>query len=194
MTTLRSRLPSAEREVLTDERGAVMVLGIFMCTVLVGALWYVAGIGDAIVFRERVQEAADASAFSGAVLHARGMNIIVLINLIMACILGLRVALKVVQLALLVAGGIFTALAFIPGLNWIGAFAEPSFSGAEAVQDVLTEINPEIDNALKALSKAEIGIARAVPFAACAGGTQVGMKYGPTVPTAVSVIGMDTIT
>ncbi len=46
-----------------------------MCACMVGILWYLAGIGDAIVFRERMQEAADATAFSAAVLHARGMNL-----------------------------------------------------------------------------------------------------------------------
>src|SRR4051812_41998505 len=84
----------------TDQRGAVMVMGIFMCCIIVGALWYVAGIGDAIVLRERSQEIADAGAFSGATLHARGMNLIVLLNLVMACILGIRVALKAIQLVL----------------------------------------------------------------------------------------------
>jgi hypothetical protein len=47
---------------LGDERGAVMVLGIFMCACLVGVLWYLAGIGDAVVYRQRLQEAADATA------------------------------------------------------------------------------------------------------------------------------------
>ena len=71
---------SALGGVASDERGAIMVLGIFMCTCLVGILWYLAGIGDAIIYRERMQEASDAVAFSAAVIHARGMNLIVLIN------------------------------------------------------------------------------------------------------------------
>src|SRR5688500_18521132 len=68
--------------VLKDERGAILVLGIFMCACMVGALWYLAGIGSAIIYRERMQEGVDAVAFSGAVLHARGMNLIVLLNLL----------------------------------------------------------------------------------------------------------------
>jgi hypothetical protein len=47
-----------------DQQGAIMVLGIFMCSCIVGVLWYVAGIGDAIVYRERMQEAADAVALA----------------------------------------------------------------------------------------------------------------------------------
>ena len=94
-----------------DERGAIMVMGIFMCACLVGILWYLAGIGDAIVFRERLQEGADATAFTAAVLHARGMNLLVMINLIMACILAVRVALRVAYIVL-------QALAI--ALAWIG--------------------------------------------------------------------------
>ena len=47
-----------------------------------------------------MQEAADATAFSAAVLHARGMNLLVMINLIMACVLAVRVALKVAYIVL----------------------------------------------------------------------------------------------
>ena len=90
------RLPSGDigGDLRRDERGAILVLGIFMCSCIVGALWYLAGIGSAIVYRERMQEAADAIAFSGAVLHARGMNLIVLINFVMAAILAIRVEMR----------------------------------------------------------------------------------------------------
>src|SRR4051812_40836726 len=95
-----ARLSARAKTVREDQQGAIMVLGIFMCSCIVGVLWYVAGLGDAIVYRERMQEAADAVAFSGAVLHARGMNLIVLINLLMAVVLAIRVALKMLILAL----------------------------------------------------------------------------------------------
>src|SRR5262249_25403735 len=97
-----------------DQRGAIMVLGIFMCSVIVGLLWYVAGIGDAIVYRDRMQEAADAVAFSGATLHARGMNLLVLLNLLMAVVLAVRVALKMMILVLTILTAILTLIAFIP--------------------------------------------------------------------------------
>lgn len=61
-----------------------MVMGIFMAAMLVGLIYYVWGIGGSLLFRERMQDAADASAFSAAVIHARGMNILVLLNITMA--------------------------------------------------------------------------------------------------------------
>jgi hypothetical protein len=73
----------AER-LVQDQRGAIMVVGIFIAAMLVGILYYVWGVGGAVLFRERMQDASDTSAFSAAVIHARGMNILVLINVIMA--------------------------------------------------------------------------------------------------------------
>jgi hypothetical protein len=67
---------------LGDQRGMVFVLTLPVAAVLVLALWYVARVGDAILVRERLQDAADATAFESAVMHARGMNALVLLNLI----------------------------------------------------------------------------------------------------------------
>lgn len=174
---------------LGDERGAIMVMGVFMCACVVGCMWYVAGIGDALLLRERVQEAADAAAFSGAALHARGMNLIVLINLVMACILGIRVALKVVQLTLVILGAIFLALSWLG----FGPLGTACMQGAAQLQNAIGQVNPYIDKALKALSKAEIGMARVAPAAACAGATQVSNKYSPTVSNMFACVSVDVV-
>ncbi|HVW29677.1 MAG TPA: hypothetical protein VHC69_30145 [Polyangiaceae bacterium] len=169
-----------------DERGAIMVLGIFMCSCIVGVLWYIAGIGDAIIFRERMQEAADAVAFSGATLHARGMNLIVLINLLMAVILAVRVALKMLILALTIATVVFEAIGDIPiCCQW--ALVVAGFTGEAAgdLQSALGEIDPLIDEALEALHGVEGVIARIVPPAASLGAVQVGEKYKPPVTVPV---------
>ncbi|MBX3225734.1 MAG: hypothetical protein KIT84_30845 [Labilithrix sp.] len=71
------------KELKDDNRGAIMMTGLFMSCFLVGSLWFVIGIGDAIVFRDRMQEAADHGAFSSAALHAKGLNFISLCNLIL---------------------------------------------------------------------------------------------------------------
>lgn len=71
------------RSLAEDQRGAVMLTGLFMGCFLIGALWFIVGMGDAIVFRDKMQEAADVGAFSSAALHAKGMNFISLCNLVM---------------------------------------------------------------------------------------------------------------
>lgn len=80
-----------------DQRGAVMVMGVVMAVFLVAMLYHAVGVGEAILQRQRMQDAADAAAFSAAVVHARGMNVIVLINLVMAALLAVVVALKMVE-------------------------------------------------------------------------------------------------
>ena len=93
----RSRaLPALAR----DERGAIMVLGLFLALAAVAALWSVIGIGDAVLARERSQDAADSVAYASAVMHARGMNFIALINLVMLAMAMLYVVLSVLDLLL----------------------------------------------------------------------------------------------
>lgn len=167
-----------------DDHGAIMVMGIFMCTCLVGALWYLAAIGDSILYRERLQEASDAVVFSDVVLQARGMNLIVLINLLMACVLGVRVALKVAQLVCAIAGAVFFAIGiFVPPFM---AAAEPCLNAAIDLQTTIDETRPTINDTLKALSQAQTFISKATPIAAAAGSmASVGTKYKPRVSGAL---------
>jgi len=171
---------------LTDERGAVMVMGIFMCSCLVGALWYLAGIGDAILYRERMQEAADAVAFSDAALHARGMNLLVLVNLIMATILGVRVALRTAKIITLIAATVFAVAGiFAPALL---AAAAPAAAAAEALETAGNAVDPAIDVALQALNTVEDVIAKTTPAAANLAATaSVGAKYAPLVVKSAAV-------
>ncbi|MFK8002618.1 MAG: TadE/TadG family type IV pilus assembly protein, partial [Polyangiales bacterium] len=71
-----------ERESLrSDESGAMMVIGLFMAVFLVGMLYYIVGLGDAIAYRERMQDTSDVGSFTAAVVNARGMNLIVMLNM-----------------------------------------------------------------------------------------------------------------
>jgi hypothetical protein len=142
------RVRAALQRLENDDGGAVLVLGVFMAACVAGMLWYLAGIGDAIIYRQRMQEASDAAAFSAAVLHARGMNLIVLLNLIMACVLGVRVTLRAIAAGLVVAG---TIVAFIPPIS---GFAPALFNGARAMESAVRATRNPINNTIKALAKA----------------------------------------
>lgn len=171
---------------LADERGAIMVMGIFMCSCLVAALWYLAGIGDAIIYRERMQEAADAIAFSDAALHARGMNLLVLLNLVMAVILSIRVVLRVGKLVLAVAAAVFAGLGFVNPALW--AAAPPTASTAVILDNVDNASKGAIDGALAALVGAQEAIARGTPaLAHGAVKLTVGEKYKPVVKENASI-------
>ncbi len=73
----------------SDNRGAIMVIGIFMACAMVGMMWYMVGIGDALIWRDRSQEAADSIAFSSAAIHAHSMNIIAFLNIVMAILVAI---------------------------------------------------------------------------------------------------------
>jgi hypothetical protein len=170
------RTESSARRLLTDDRGAIMVMGIFMCSCLVAALWYLAGIGDAILYRERMQEAADAVAFSDAALHARGMNLVVLINLVMAVILSVRVVLRVGKLVMTVAAAMFSGLGFLVPALW--AAVPPTTEAAVILDNVDTDTKNPIDSALTGLNSAQDGIISATPTLADLAATQsVASKY-----------------
>jgi hypothetical protein len=85
------------KDLRDDQQGAVMLTGLFLAFFLVGALWYLIGIGDAIVFRNRMQEAADSAAFSTAALHAKGMNFISVCNIMMLIMCAVHIILGVIQ-------------------------------------------------------------------------------------------------
>ena len=72
-------------------------MGLCMACFLIGSLWFLIGIGDAIVFRDNMQEAADHAVFTSAVLHAKGMNFISACNLIMLALIFFHILLGIVN-------------------------------------------------------------------------------------------------
>jgi hypothetical protein len=92
-----SRLPS-ERRTLTlrdpvgDTSGAVLLMGIPMACILTGVIWHCMGVGDAILGAEALRLTADEAAFQGAVWHARGMNLLAILNLLMQALAVVNVA------------------------------------------------------------------------------------------------------
>jgi hypothetical protein len=97
---------NAKKIFIADTGGAIMVVGIFMTLFLVGGLFFLLGIGNAMVFHDHMQEVADASAFTGAVVHARFMNMIVAINLIMLALVVIHLVLALIHLGTLIANAV----------------------------------------------------------------------------------------
>jgi hypothetical protein len=128
-----------------DERGAIMILGVVMSVLLVGALYYLEGIGAALLQRERMQDAADVAALSTAIGHARGMNLIVFINLVMAALVAILLALKVIEMLLSALLVILAAIAWfvpaaatqIPVVNTERTVARQTHEAARRVVDPL---------------------------------------------------------
>jgi putative Flp pilus-assembly TadE/G-like protein len=171
---------SSPAGLIRDQSGAVMVFGLLACVLLVGLLWTVIGVGEMTTFRERAQDAADSAAYSTAVMVSRGMNILVLFNIIMSLVLAVRVALKVLQFALLIAGGVL----LLAGLFTAGATVGPAmalFAAAGTVQSMLGVVNPVIAAGLEGLQIAAGGVQAALPAFAQGAGSYSGKQYAPLV-------------
>ena len=84
LATFFSETSSGPAKNLKDDRkGAIMVMGIFFACAMIGLTWEFIGLGDAMIWRDRSQEVADSIAFSSASVHARAMNFIAFLNIIM---------------------------------------------------------------------------------------------------------------
>jgi hypothetical protein len=87
-----------ETGLLRDERGVIMVAGVFFTLLLIGCTWFIFGIGNAIAYRENLQNASDASAFAAAVSDAQGMNLLAMVNIIMALVAITLFVAKIVEI------------------------------------------------------------------------------------------------
>ena len=157
MVERRASAPSIAR----DDAGAILVIGVFAAVFLVSVLFYVVGIGEAVLRRERLGDAADAVSMAAAVVHARSMNLIVLLNQVMAALLAVLVALRLVEMLATLAIVILLAAAFVGGTAGLAAIPglETVRSGA---RNAYSSLEQPVHSGLRALN----GVARAVSSAA----------------------------
>jgi hypothetical protein len=85
---------------LSDTRGAVMLMGLFAALFLAGSLFAVVSVGDAIFYRRVMQDGADSGAFAAAVVAAKGMNFHAVLNLAMAATAGVLLVVRSVEVLL----------------------------------------------------------------------------------------------
>jgi hypothetical protein len=148
----------------------MFLMGIPICFFMIGLLYFVFGIGEELVLRERIQDAADAGALSAAIVHARAMNLIALLNQVMAALVSLLVMVRMLEALLIVAMALATALA------WPTAGASLSIvPGAEVARE-------EAANAFDAL-KEVVG-----PLVQVLHGLEIGIQYGMPAVAELRVI------
>lgn len=126
---------------------------IVMGALLTGMLFYVAAVGDAIIFRTQLQDAADTTAFTSAVWHARGMNIVAVINILMALLLCVIVLFHVAEVICLV-------VALIPGA---GAVTMPIFRTLVQLEE---KVSKGIGEGLHVLKITQQAVTVVVPYIA----------------------------
>lgn len=149
--------PSAARNLRADQRGAILITAVMMGAVLAAAVLYVLQVGDAIFVRERLQDAADATAFEAAVWHARGMNATAALNILMSAALAVLATIRQVELVCMV----------IPGAQ----------SCATTMLNWENRVTPWVDNSLKVLQHMEVFVAVQAPVFAAAAAAEVPYNF-----------------
>jgi len=155
------------RDLHADKRGAVMLMALCMACFLIGALWYIIGIGDALVYREVMQEATDHAAFTAAVVHAKGMNFISACNSILLVLIVIHLILGVITDALALAAIVFLPSAPITGPASIYVRTTVWVPYANVMRPMGTAIHD-----------AEWIAAVGFPFVAAGRAFEVGQEYG----------------
>jgi hypothetical protein len=99
-----------------DERGTLLITGLMMGCGLITVCWYMLETWRDVMQREGVQVAADAVAAGGAAWYAAGMNILAFINVAMALMLAVFVAVRAAELLGVATFIVAAALSFVfPG-------------------------------------------------------------------------------
>jgi hypothetical protein len=150
-----------------DERGAIAVMTVFMAIFAVAVLYGFVGTYSALAFREGMQDAADAAALSSAVIHARSMNFIVLVNIIMAALMALLIAVKLME-GLCILGMILAAALAWPTFGASLALLPPLASAQQSIHEAYEPLKKSVDSALDILHLVENIVKTAAPIAATA--------------------------
>jgi hypothetical protein len=82
----------------------MLVVGVPMGLFLTAALWHLVGVADAVLLSQLLRHSADQVAFESAIWHARGMNVIAVLNLLMTSLAGVFVAWRILEVAVPMAG------------------------------------------------------------------------------------------
>lgn len=154
-----------QRTLRSDRRGAAMVFGLFFALFLIAAVWSVMGIAQAILYRDKMQDAADAAAFAAAVVNARGMNLIALINMVMAAILSILVGIRIAETLCLVAIAICAALSFV-SFGATSSFMPFLTNAALKLHRAFEQAKPKVQQALSLLHTGGKAVSVVVPLGA----------------------------
>ncbi|MET0342870.1 MAG: hypothetical protein ABW252_17825 [Polyangiales bacterium] len=162
-------------DLLRNQRGAIFVPALVMGALMVGAMFYVAAVGDAILFRTELQNAADVTSFQNAVWHARGMNVIAVLNILMSLALAVFAAIRMAEI-----------VCFLVGL--IPLIGAPFASAATTLVNTEPAMFRVINTALTVVRGAQEGVSAAVPYVAFAE-AKATPTYADTIwPLSVSLV------
>jgi hypothetical protein len=158
-----------------------MVIGIFLAMLVVGMLYFVWGIGEAIIYRQMMQDAADSAAFGGAVIDARGMNLIALLNVVMAAAASVETIINAMVSGLIVAAAVAAVVCIATygssGCDEAATHAEE----AADMEDVRSDVEDDMEDIIDLASSAADVISYTYPGLAHAKAQEYVSFYDPPV-------------
>ena len=130
-----------------------MLMSLFMALFLIGTLYYILGVGDAVIYRRIMQDGADAGAHAASVMGAKGMNLHALLNVVMAITAGILLVIRSVEVLLEILIGILHGLAatliLAPKAIPLIAVLAPVESTVEGVGDAVEQFVRAAHDALE---------------------------------------------
>jgi hypothetical protein len=172
-------------------------MGVFMSVFLVGGLWYMMGIGQAVVYRQSVQAGADATALTSAVYHARGMNVLAMVNIVMGAVMAIAAAAAMLMQIAAMVISVATTLCDMSKMpevtNADGSTTNYSYldfacEDIDAAKDlmvkmeaVIVAVKSDTDSMLLNLSVAQKSVALTAPWLGSSQGMVAAAWYAPYV-------------
>ena len=120
-----------------------MLMSLFMALFLIGSLYYILGVGDAVVYRRIMQDGADAGAHAAAVMGAKGMNLHALLNIVMAVTAGILLVIRSVEvlleIVLSILSGLAASVVFAPNAVPLIGVLSPVEATVERIADTVED-------------------------------------------------------
>jgi hypothetical protein len=145
----------------------MMTMALFLGLLLVGTLYYVLGVGDALLYRRTMQDGADAGAFAASVVAAKGMNLHALLNVVMAVTAGILLVIRSVEIlleiVLAILRGLAASIVLAPKALPLIAALTPAEAAVEKIGDAVEQF---VRVAHDALDAAHHAVQRGYPLLA----------------------------
>jgi hypothetical protein len=152
----------------SDARGAILVLGILLGAMLVSIVFHVASVGQAILWRENAQDAADAVAYEAALWNARGMNVIVALNIFLAVLISIlmfwRLLMLVVTIMLALSSIACLAMVVFPVLGNLCRMTPRLANIVQRMVNYDQRYTPKLYRAMTLIHRGQVIVASATPI------------------------------
>ncbi len=167
------------RKITRNTDGALMVMAVFVALFMVAIVYHVAGVGGAALEQQTMQDAADAMTFSAATAKARGMNLLAMINLIMAAAVAVLVALRLLMVVIAILIIICIPLCYFGGSTC--ALIPKLIDFEIQVNNWANDVEDIVQPLTRALAKAADVVNQAVPILAQAEAIHISTRdiYNP---------------